>query len=368
MKTRIPPVLIIFSLVCFALVQNTQAVIPSPDGGYSGGNTAEGTNALLSQTTGIYNTAIGIYSLLSLTDGNFCTAVGAGSLLLNTAAENTATGAGALLSNATGQSNTANGAFALFSNTTGSFNTAIGSSALKFNTAGGLNTAIGFGALFQNTTGVNNTGIGFSALQANTTGQGNIALGHGAGGSVTTADNVIAIGADGANVDNGCYIGNIFNQASVNGIAVIVNSANKLGTTVSSKRFKEEIKPMNNTSEVVFALKPVTFRYTKELDPHGTPQFGLVAEDVEKANRNLVVHDKEGRPCSVRYDQVNAMLLNEFLKEHKKGEQQDRKMEELEATVGRLESMLKEHAAQIQKVSAQIEISPPAPRIVVSDR
>ena len=365
---RTTPVSIALLLACFGPMPLVQAVVPAPDGGYPGGNTAEGQNALLSLTAGGFNTAVGFLSLRSDTTNSFNTAVGAGALLANIADQNTATGAGALLSNTSGDQSTANGAFALFSNTTGSFNTAIGSSALKFNTAGGLNTAIGFGALFQNTTGVNNTGIGFSALQANTTGQGNIALGHGAGGSVTTADNVIAIGADGANVDNGCYIGNIFNQASVNGIAVIVNSANKLGTTVSSKRFKEEIKPMNNTSEVVFALKPVTFRYTKELDPHGTPQFGLVAEDVEKANRNLVVHDKEGRPCSVRYDQVNAMLLNEFLKEHKKGEQQDRKMEELEATVGRLESMLKEHAAQIQKVSAQIEISPPAPRMVVSGR
>jgi hypothetical protein len=126
MKTSIPPVLITFSLVCFAFLQNTQAVSPAPDGGYSGGNTAEGQNALFSLTSGIYNTGIGIYSLLSLTDGKFCTGIGAGTLLANTADNNTGTGAGALLSNTTGANNTANGAFALFSNTTGTANIALG--------------------------------------------------------------------------------------------------------------------------------------------------------------------------------------------------------------------------------------------------
>src|SRR5205823_2081595 len=99
--------------------------------------------------------------------------------------------------------------------------------------------------------------------------------------------------------------------------AVFVNSAGKLGTTTSSRRFKDDIKPMDQASEAILALKPVTFRYKQQIDPKGVPQFGLVAEEVEKVNPDLVVRDKEGKPYSVRYDQVNAMLLNEFLKEHR---------------------------------------------------
>src|SRR5439155_18570543 len=141
-------------------------------------------------------------------------------------------------------------------------------------------------------------------------------------------------------------------------------SAGKLGTVASSARFKEAIKPMDRASEVIHALQPVSFRYRKELDPTGVPQFGLVAEDVAKVNPDLVVTDEQGKPFTVRYEEVNAMLLNEFLKEHRKGEQQDRKIEELEATVANLQSVLKEQAAQIQKVSAQVELSKPAPRTV----
>src|SRR5262245_1070104 len=321
-------ILALLACLTMGMAPNAFGVVPPPDGGYPGGNTAEGQNALLSLTVGTFNTAVGFLSLRSVTTNSLNTAVGAGALFASTADQNTATGAGALLSNTSGNQNTANGAFALLSNTMGSFNTATGDTALRFNTTGTGNTAIGFGALFQNTTGTSNTVIGFSALQFNTTGDGNLALGVGAGNNITTASNVIAIGAAGENVDDGCYIGNIFNQAAVNGIGVIVNSANKLGTTVSSKRFKAQIKPMNDSSEAVFALKPVTFRYRKELDPNGTPQFGLVAEDVEKVNPDLIVRDKEGKPYSVRYDQVNAMLLNEFLKEH-------RKVEELEANAAR---------------------------------
>jgi uncharacterized coiled-coil protein SlyX len=215
-------------------------------------------------------------------------------------------------------------------------------------------------------------------------------LGINAGAGVTTVDNVICIGADvdGENVSNTCYIGNIFGVTSV-GISVLVNSAGKLGTTTSSQRFKDSIKPMDQASEALFALNPVTFRYKKEIDPAGTSQFGLVAEDVEKVNPDLVVRDQEGNPYSVRYDQVNAMLLNEFLKEHRKVEEQDRRMQEQdcrvqeqEASIAALKStvvqqqkgmevltaQLKDQAAQIQNVSAQIEVSKPVPRTVAQSR
>ena len=201
-------------------------------------------------------------------------------------------------------------------------------------------------------------------------------MGHAAGTSVTTADNVISIGANvaGENVSNSCYIGNIFGQTSSGGVPVVINSHGKLGTVTSSRRFKEDIKPMDQASEALLALKPVTFRYKKEIDPQGIPQFGLVAEEVEKVNPKLVVRDKDGKVNTVRYEAVNAMLLNEFLKEHKRVEEQQATITELKSTVAQqqkgmevLTAQLKEQGAQIQKVSAQIEMSKPAPR-VVSDR
>ena len=161
----------------------------------------------------------------------------------------------------------------------------------------------------------------------------------------------------GENVSNTCYIGNIFGVTSASSTAVVVNSLGKLGTVVSSRRFKEEIKPMDKASEAILALKPVTFRYKQEIDPGRSPQFGLVAEDVEKVNPDLVVRDGEGKVNTVRYEAVNAMLLNEFLKEHRKNEEQQKQINVLTA-------QLKEQAAQIQKVSAQVEASKPAPQVV----
>jgi hypothetical protein len=367
MKTRIPTILITIALVCFALVQNTRAVSPAPDGGYPGGNTAEGQNALSSRTTGGFNTAVGFLSLRSNTTNSFNTAIGAGTLLANTSDENTATGAGALLSNTIGAVNTANGAFALFSNTTGTGNTANGDSALFSNTIGFFNTANGDQALYRNTTGTNNTADGAGALGFNTTGSNNTALGYQAGLDATTGSNNVYIGAGMVGVtgeSNACYIASIFGQTSATGIPVLVGSDNKLGTTTSSKRFKEDIKPMDKASEALLALKPVTFHYKKEIDPTCTSQFGLVAEEVEKVNPDLVVRDKEGKPYSVRYDQVNAMLLNEFLKEHKAFVEEHRKVDKLEATIAALVATVKEQAAQIQKVSAQLEGSKPAPQVV----
>jgi trimeric autotransporter adhesin len=193
-----------------------------------------------------------------------------------------------------------------------------------------------------------------------------------------TASNVICIGTDGNDVDNARYIGKIFNSTSSGGIAVFVNSNGRLETATSSRRFKEEIKPMDKASEALFALKPVTFHYKKEIDPAGIAQFGLVAEDVQKVTPGLVVRDKEGKPYSVRYDQVNAMLLNEFLKAHRKMEEQEATIAQLKkdfgATIAQLTARLDEQASQIQKVSAQLaaaspsggglEASKPAPQVV----
>ena len=261
-KAITPPLVIItVALLCLAATgPRVQAVTPPPDGGYPGGNTAEGQNALLSRTTGGFNAAIGWLSLRGLTTGSFNTGVGAGTLALNNADQNTAIGAGALLSNTIGSFNTAHGAFALFTNT-----------------EGGGNTATGLQSLFHNTIGNANTAIGNITLFNNTTGSENIALGILAGDNVTTANDVICIGAPGANVSNSCFIGQIFNATSSGGTAVFINSNGRLGTSTSSQRFKEEIKPMERASETLFALRPVTFRYKKGIDPQGIPQFGLVA-------------------------------------------------------------------------------------------
>ena len=362
--------------------QNTatglRALSSDINGGY---NTATGVLSLFSNTSGFFNSATGAYALANNTIGNNNTAHGYAALYRNTADLNTATGYAALYHNTTGFSNTASGAGALFSNTTGSENTASGVNALTSNIAGTLNTAIGTlalannstgqsntaignSALDENTMGFSNTAIGGSALGANITGSGNTALGVQAGIGVTTANNVICIGIGGENVDNSCYIGGIFGQTSSGGTAVFINSAGKLGTATSSRRFKEKIEPMESASEALFTLKPVTFRYKKGIDPQGIAQFGLVAEDVEQVNPDLVVRDKEGEPYSVRYEAVNAMLLNEFLKEHRKVEQQEKTIAELKSGMTALAATVKEQAAQIQKVSAQLETSKPAQQVV----
>ena len=333
---------ILMGIACIRLLAKVEAVVPAPDGGYPGGNTAEGQAALLSLTTGSFNTAVGFFSLRSDTMGRLNTAVGAGTLLANTADGNTATGAGALFGNTTGTGNTANGAFALVSDTTGGLNTAVGQGALQDNTTGNSNTACGGGTLVQNT-GNDNTAVGFQAGLFATTGDSNVYIGAGMQGV--------------AGESNACYIASIFGQTSANGVAVLINSSNKLGTATSSKRFKEGIKPMDKASKSLFELKPVTFRYKKEIDPAGTSQFGLVAEEVEKVNPDLVVCDKEGKPYSVRYDQVNAMLLNEFLKEHRRNEEQEATIAKLKKEMETVVARLKEHDSQIQKVSTQIEIS-----------
>ena len=338
---------ILLVLGCLSLSPLAQAVVPAPDGGYPGGNTAEGQNALLSLTTGGYNTAIGYLSLRSDTTGSFNTAIGAGTLLANTADNNTATGAGALLRNTTGNANTANGTFALFSNTTGFANTAIGPSALLHNTTGSLNTA-----------------IGLNALSNNTTGSGNIALGVNAGSGVVGADNVVAIGTAGDNVSNTTWIGNIFGCQTAGCCpgclnAVYVTANGQLFNPFSSERFNKNIATMEKASEAILSLRPVTFHY--KTDENNTPQFGLIAEEVAKVNPALVLPDKEGKPYTVCYEAVNAMLLNEFLKEHRKVEEQSREILEQRATITELKKAMEtviarvdERASQIQKVSDQL--------------
>ena len=247
--SRLALLLIPLVFACFALSQSAQGVVPAPDGGYPGRNTAEGQNAFKNLTTGSGNTAVGWFSLKSLTTGSFNTGVGAGTLVLNTGDNNTATGAAALLSNTVGQYNTANGAAALFSNTMGIGNTANGFHALFSNTTGGTNTATGSSALLRNT-GDFNTANGFSALQNNTTGNCNIALGVDAGSAVTTANNVICIGSPGANVSNSCFIGNIYGTNEGGTIsAVYINNDGQLGTQAppSARRFKKEIKSMEQS-------------------------------------------------------------------------------------------------------------------------
>ena len=396
-----PPLLVTLALLCFGLLSGAQAVVPPPDGGYPNFTTAEGTKALQNVTTGSANTAVGWFSLESVTMGSFNTATGAGSLLFNTADENTAfgaaallnntsgtgntaTGAAALLNNTIGQDNTANGVFALESNTEGSENTATGTRALSSNSTGATNTATGGGALFSNTTGNNNTGAGAGALAANftgngntaigrsalgiTTGSGNTALGTNAGSALTSGNLNIDIGADvigvagesntiriGANLDDtpgasACHIGGIYNQSVDPGTAssMAIDASGKLGTTVSSRRFKHDIKPMDKASEAILALKPVTFHYKS--DAKNTPCFGLIAEEVAGVNPDLVVRNKDGEIWSVRYDQVNAMLLNEFLKARRQIDAQQKQIDAL--TVG------------LQKVSAQLEASKPPPQVV----
>jgi hypothetical protein len=343
-----------------------QAVSPPPDGGYPGQNTAEGQSALLHLAGGTYNTALGWASLGFNVTGNFNTAVGAGTLLSNTSDQNTATGAGALLSNTGGSVNTANGVFALFSNAIGSSNTAVGANALFSNTQGGGNTAVGLHALENNITGNLNTAVGYEA-----------------GLSATGSNNVyIGAGIEGLAGDNGvCRIGSIYGESITNGSQIFINAENRLGTSTSSKRFKQNITPTSRASEVLYELKPVTFQYKKEIDPEGRWQFGLVAEDVEKVNPDLVVRDKEGKPYSVRYDQVNAMLLNEFLKEHKKVQEQQTTIGQLksnaanqEVTISELKSdlqtvvaRLKDQDSKIQRVSAELEIMKRLPQVVAAN-
>jgi trimeric autotransporter adhesin len=353
--------LVAFTLICFALPPAAQAVVPAPDGGYPGANTAEGQNALLSLTSGGFNTAVGYLSLRSNTDGSFNTALGAGALLLNSGDSNTATGTAALLSNTSGSQNTAIGTFALFSNTTGS-----------------INTAAGYSALRSNTTGTANVAIGLAPLGSNTTGTGNVAIGDDAGFFATTGDRNVYIGAlmlGVAGEAEHTYIRNI-NTTPVSGggtdTVTVDLTTGLLGHLTSSRRYKEDIKPMDKGSEALYRFQPVTYRFKKQIDPTQSTAFGLIAEEVAEVNPNLVAHNSQGQPETVHYEMINAMLLNEFLKEHRAFIEEQRKVEKLEATVAQqhkdFEAVVNELKGQIQKVNARLELSKGAPQTVLNNQ
>jgi hypothetical protein len=247
------------------------------------------------------------------------------------------------------------------------------------NTTGGFNAATGVSALYNNTTGNSNTAIGFYALVHNVTGSNNIALGALAGTNLTMGNNDIDIGNAGVagesnkirigqqGTHNGTFI------AGISGVAVtrpqvVVNANGRLGVTASSARFKDEIKPMGEASEAILALKPVTFHYKKEIDPDGIPQFGLVAEDVAQINPTLISRDRDGKPYTVRYEAVNAMLLNEFLKEHREVQEQKATIAQLKRDSAEQRKQIEALSAGLQKVSAQLELSKPAPQTVLNDQ
>jgi hypothetical protein len=363
MKTRIKSLITTLTFICLGLLPKAQAVNPPPDGGYVGGNTAEGQNALFSLTTGLYNTAIGYFALDAVTTGSFNTALGAGALFANTGGDNTATGAGALLSNTIGDSNTANGESALFKNSTGSANTAVGSEALSNNTTGSFNTAHGSGALFSNSSGSRNTAMGLNALSSNTTGQDNIAVGFGAGLSVITAHDTICIGNSGVDVSNTCFISQIFGvtPALNDAVPVVIDSAGQLGTLGSARRLKKEIKPMDKASEAILALKPVTFQYKS--NKTNRPEFGLIAEEVAAVNSDLVARDSNGEIYTVRYDAVNAMLLNEFLKEHYRVEQLT---QDFESKLAQQQKQIEALSADLYKVNAELKASKPTKQLATN--
>ncbi len=379
--------LIPLALVCFGLSPRAQAVVPAPDGAYPGFNTAEGTNALFSLSSGVWNTALGGQALFKDTTGSVNTAVGLNALYSNTTGSqnvaigtqalqsstssgNTATGYAALFSNTIGDANTANGAFALVNNTTGFDNVAVGWEALVSNTGGHFNTATGFQALFRNTTGHSNTADGVGAIHSNADGSFNVAMGGFVGLNIIHGNSNIYIGygVSGPSDESATTrIGNIGSTAYNTGRYVQVDAAGKLGYVVSSRRYKHDINPMDEASEALFALKPVTFRYNGDIDPAHQKMFGLIAEEVDKVSPDLVVRNQKGEPETVRFDSINAMLLNEFLKEH-------RKVQELEATatqqqqaIKALTASLKEQASKIQKVSAQLEVSKAAPQTVLNN-
>jgi len=374
---RLGFLLILLTLGCFRLSPTVRAISPLPDGGYADNNTAEGTNALFTftgvspnnggentaigfealyhNTSGDHNTACGLQALFSNTTGSANTAIGHNALASNTGSHNTAVGGGTLGSNTTGHDNTASGRHALNLNRGGSYNAADGEYALGSSTSASQNTALGYGAGYDLTTGGNNIDIGNLgvAAEANTIRIGNPV-------NTVYPDGITHL------AQTKTYIAGF--TTAVTGSTVVVNTTtHQIGMMPSSARFKEQIQRMDKASEAILALKPVTFRYKKDIDSDGTPQFGLVAEEVEKVNPALITRDADGKPYTVRYEAVNAMLLNEFLKEHRRMEEQDNRIEELTA-------QLKQQAAQIQKVSAQLaaaspsggglEASKPAPQVV----
>ncbi len=317
-------------------------------------NTGIGFNAFHANTTGSNNTATGWQALGLNTTGTGNTAIGRNALGNNlTGVGNTAAGWQALNSNTTGSDNTAEGWESLFSNTAGSANTATGFAALYANTTGASNAAFGHQALYSNTSGSRNTAIGELGLWNNTVGSSNIALGYLAGSAITTGNYNIDIGSTGAagegraihlgtqGVQISALIAGIYGATASLGVPVYITPTGQLGTVTSSARFKRDIRTMDNASDVILSLRPVTFRYKAEIDPNAVPQFGLVAEEVEKVDPDLVAHDDKGQIYTVRYEAVNAMLLNEFLKQHQQVEAQNTEIETLKQNVAELTQLVK---------------------------
>ena len=349
---------------------NTATGVYSLEGNKTGySNTATGAQSLRRNTGGWYNTADGDSSLYTNQTGNWNTAIGALALYTNTGSSNTACGAETLQNNTTGNNNVASGALALFTNSSGYSNTANGAFALYNNTAGHDNTAIGIQAL------------------NNSTGNSNIALGSNAGGNLASGSNNIDIGNKGqtgdvkkirigtAGTHTATFISGIYNVNEGGTIKPLyINSNGQLGTQppASSRRFKTEIAPMGETSEAILALNPVTFRYKS--DEENTPQFGLIAEEVAKADPTLVLRDDNSEIYTVRYDAVNAMLLNEFLKEHRKVEQQEGDIKELKniaagqnALIAKQQKQIDALAAGLQKVSARTQPHKASAKIASSE-
>jgi uncharacterized coiled-coil protein SlyX len=380
LKKTAPRLLITLTLLCLGPLPQAQAVVPPPDGGYPGFNTAEGQKSLFSLTSGVANTAVGWYSLFSNTDGSYNTGVGAGTLLFNVGdqttgdgTQNTAVGTAALLFNTTGNNNTAVGAAALLNNTTGNRNTAIGDLALFSNTTSGGNTATGFQALFSNTEGINNTAVGGNA-GFGLTGSNNIVIGYNVFG-LTGDSGTIRIGN---NFQTATYIAGIYGTFNTAQSAVVyIDPDGRLGTGPSARRFKKDIADMGAASEVLLSMRPVTFHFkTQDTEKAGREisQFGLIAEEVAEVNPDLILRDKEGEIYSVRYDAVNAMLLNEFLKAHSKMEEQEATIAQLkstdakqEATIAKQQKQIEALTAGLQKVSDQLELSKPEPKVAVNN-
>jgi len=376
-------------LACFVLLPQMRAAPENPEvpDVFSGSNTWDGFRALnAGKFNNTFSTADGWQACLLQTDALNNAGFGAGALALGNASNNCGFGAGAATFNTAGAVNAfgafalfnnggffnnAHGREALFNNTTGSQNNAMGDLAMLNNTEGSLNTAIGDDALDSNTTGGSNTAVGDEAGANITTGSNNTCVGKSAGLGISTADNQVAIGVAAAgpfaNISNTCFIRSIWNQPVSNGASqrdVFVDSNNVLGEAVSSRRFKHDIQPMDNASEALLKLKPVTFKYKS--DQSGTTQYGLIAEEVAEVAPNLATYGNDGKVQSIKYTQINALLLNEFLKEHKKVDEQQATISALKNEVQTVVAQLKDQAAQIQKVSAQLEVSKPAAKVVVN--
>jgi Chaperone of endosialidase len=321
-------------------------------------NTTSGNNA---------NTAIGDNTLGSNTSGNDNTAVGAGALFFNTSGiDNTAVGLSALITNTTGINNTATGMFALEENTTGGANTAIGVNALVDNTEGVGNSATGLDALANNTTGGANTADGDNALNANTTGSSNIAIGALAGGNLTTGDNnidifdpgmagesnTIRIGTQGT--QTATFIAGIFGTPKIKkACQVVVEKTGQVGCAKSSARYKRDIRNMGDASDKLMKLRPVTFHYRGDSD--GIQQYGLIAEEVEKVYPELVIDGDDGRPETVEYQVLPAMLLNELQKEHRDSERKSAQIAALSAQIAEMRASMRRQNVAFEERLSKIE-------------